>query len=362
MKKQKSKPEEAALLRQKAEEKLKLHRDVACNVSTNSTTEPDLLKLIYELEVHQIELEMQNEELVIAKEKAELAEEKYTELYDFAPSGYIALSKKGEILELNFAAAKMLGNERTKLIKKQFVFFVSVDTQTTFDLFLQDVFTSRVKQTCEVIIATEGNVPIYVNIDGIDSQNNEMILLTLNDITERIRAKKELVENEIRFRTLMESFDTVAVQGYGPNGITQFWNKASEKLYGYTQQEAIGRNLLDLIIPSEMKDGVTKAIQEMAETGKPIPSGELLLQHKDGSPVPVISHHAIVNVPGLVQELFCLDVDITARKQAETELQKRVDELELFHSLVVGRELKMIELKKEINELSKKLGEDKDRY
>ena len=97
MKKQNSKPEEAELLRQKAEEKLKLRRDIAYKVSTNSTTEPDMLKLIHELEVHQIELEMQNEELLIAKEKAELAEEKYTELYDFAPSGYIALSQKGEI-------------------------------------------------------------------------------------------------------------------------------------------------------------------------------------------------------------------------------------------------------------------------
>jgi two-component system, cell cycle sensor histidine kinase and response regulator CckA len=76
----------------------------------------------------------------------------------------------------------------------------------------------------------------------------------------------------------------------------------------YTQQEAIGRNLLDLIIPNEMKDDVTKAILEMAETGEPIPSGELVLKHKDGSPVPVISHHAIVRVPGHAQELFCLDV------------------------------------------------------
>ncbi|MDZ7822372.1 MAG: hypothetical protein U5N26_11555 [Candidatus Marinimicrobia bacterium] len=72
--------------------------------------------------MHQIELEMQNEELVIAKEKAEIAEEKYTELYDFAPSGYLSLTKDGKITELNFAAAKMLGKERLRL-QKQFVWF-----------------------------------------------------------------------------------------------------------------------------------------------------------------------------------------------------------------------------------------------
>jgi PAS domain S-box-containing protein len=329
MKRQNRKPEEAANLRQKAEEQLKLRRDVACNVSTNSTSGPNLPKLIYELEVHQIELEMQNEELVIAKEKAELAEEKYTDLYDFAPSGYMALSKNGEILELNFAAAQMLGKERSHMIKKRFEFLVSVDTQTTFNHFLLDVFTSKVKLSCEVIIATEGNLPIYVNIDGSVSKNNELCLLTLNDITERksaernlLEEKKHVEESEARFRNLMENIDTVAVQGYGPEGITRFWNKASEKLYGYTQQEAIGSNLLDLIIPSEMKAEVSKAMHKMSESGEPISSGELLLKHKDGSPVSVISHHEIVKVPGHAQELFCLDVDISERKKAEEEIKK----------------------------------------
>jgi PAS domain S-box-containing protein len=195
MKKHNSKPEEAALLRQRAEELLQ-RRAKAWLGSADTTSESDMQKLIHELEVHQIELEMQNEELVIAKEQAELAEEKYTELYDFAPSGYIALSKKGEILELNFAAANMLGKERSKLIKKQFDFFVSIGTQTTFNLFLLDVFTSKVKLSCEVIIATEGNLPIYVNIDGIVSQNNELCLLTITDITERKSAERNLLEEK----------------------------------------------------------------------------------------------------------------------------------------------------------------------
>jgi PAS domain S-box-containing protein len=190
MKKQNNNPEEAANLRQKAEELL--HRkDKACLDSTTAT-EHDVQKLIHELEVHQIELEMQNEELVIAKEKAELAEEKaklaeekYTELYDFAPSGYVVLSKEGEILKLNFAAASMLGKERIKLIENRFALFVSIDTQMTFNQFLQDIFTSKIKQSCEVIIATEDNFPISVNIEGIVSQNDEFCLLTVVDITER---------------------------------------------------------------------------------------------------------------------------------------------------------------------------------
>ena len=161
-----------------------------------------------------------------------------------------------------------------------------------------------------------------------DQGNVTQILGVLFDIDDQKKIEQDLLiakekaeESEARFRNLMENIDTVAVQGYGPAGITRFWNKASEKLYGYTQQEAIGLNLLDLIIPSEMKDGVTNAIFEMAKTGEPIPSGELVLKHKDGSPVSVISHHAIVKVPGHEQELFCLDVDITQRKLLLNELK-----------------------------------------
>ncbi|MCF8077419.1 MAG: PAS domain S-box protein [Desulfotignum sp.] len=164
------------------------------------------------------------------------------------------------------------------------------------------------------------------------------VTFTALDITERKQAEMALKESEERFRTLMENIDAVAVQGYGPDGTTQYWNKASERLYGYSQQEAIGRNLLDLIIPSEMKGAVVEEMREMAESGQPIPSGEMLLMHKDGSRVPVISHHAIVSVPGREQELFCLDVDITERKQAEEErenLRKQLNQAQKMES--VGR-------------------------
>ena len=97
-----------AILRQKAEELLKKKP-----LKTGSQlSEAEMLKLIHELEVHQIELEMQNEELMLANEQAEFATKKYTELYDFAPSGYFTLSKEGKIIELNLCGSQMLGKER----------------------------------------------------------------------------------------------------------------------------------------------------------------------------------------------------------------------------------------------------------
>lgn len=128
-------------------------------------------------------------------------------------------------------------------------------------------------------------------------------------------------DSEKRFCSLLQSIPSVAVQGYGPDGTTQYWNQASERLYGYRAREAIGRSLLDLIIPPEMQAEVTAAIAQMAETGEPIPASELSLMRKDGSRVPVFSSHAIVQTPGCPPELFCVDIDLTEIKRIEADLR-----------------------------------------
>ena len=159
------------------------------------------------------------------------------------------------------------------------------------------------------------------------------------DITERKQAEMALKESEERFRNLLQEIPSVAVQGYGPDGTTQYWNQASEKLYGYSAQEAIGRNLLDLIIPPEMRRDVAEAIRYMAETGQSIPAAELSLMRKDGTLVPVFSSHAIVNIPGRPQELFCLDIDLSERKLAEQEkmaLEQQFQQTQKLESLGVS--------------------------
>lgn len=148
-----------------------------------------------------------------------------------------------------------------------------------------------------------------------------MVVGAIKDVTERKLMERVLQESENRFRAILQHVPTVAVQGYAMDTTTQYWNTASEKLYGYEAREAIGRSLLDLIIPPEMREGVSQAIQQMAETGQPAPASELTLMRKDGTRVTVYSSHAIVSVEGHPPELFCLDVDLTDRKQAEEKLR-----------------------------------------
>lgn len=193
MNKRNRNPEDPAALRQKAEELLQRKQmKVKPPVS-----EADMLKLIHELQVHQIELELQNEELQAAKVKAELAEEKYTNLYDFATSGLLSLSAEGKILGLNFTAAKLLGRERSKLINCLLMLYISEETRPVFIQFFTNVGEGKPNENCEVTLSIDGKMPITVGLNGILCQNGELCLVTMVDITERKQADLQIeLKNE----------------------------------------------------------------------------------------------------------------------------------------------------------------------
>ncbi len=177
-------------LRQKAE-KLLIEKEKETQVPFPET---DSIRLIHELRVHQIELELQNEELTQAKEKAELAERKYTELYDFAPSGYLSLTQTGEIVELNISAERLLGKHRSSLIKSNFGFFVSSDRRSDYNDFLQKIFKTRLRQTCELKLEINDDCIKYVLANAITSSTDDNCRMTLTDITKSKEVEKDLIK------------------------------------------------------------------------------------------------------------------------------------------------------------------------
>jgi PAS domain S-box-containing protein len=191
---------ESEYLRQKAEEELKNRK------STNTIHEVDNLKLMHELQVHQIELEMQNEELVKAREVAEAAMEKFTDLYDFAPSGYISLYRDGNIVDLNFAAANLLGKDRKHLKNTRFGLFVHPESMELYNQALENAFIVKTKKSCELFLLSEKVSKICVHIDAIVSENTNLCLLTMIDITERKHLEDELQKALHQYKELNSYF------------------------------------------------------------------------------------------------------------------------------------------------------------
>jgi len=165
---------DAQILRLKAEEKLKAKKK-----TTKQVIESDIKKLLHELQVHQIELEMQNEELREANETAETALKKYTMLYDFAPLGYFTLEKDGSISELNFTGAEMLGEKRFSLVNSNFKLFIAESSHTVFDRFFSKIFESNTKDSCEVMLGYDGKPLCSVYIEGVVVGDDRKCLLSV---------------------------------------------------------------------------------------------------------------------------------------------------------------------------------------
>ncbi len=179
----------AEILRRKAEELLKNKK----SKEGSDVSEADVRRLIHELEVHQIELEIQNNELRHAWAQAEVATNKFSTLYDFAPIGYFTLSGNGRIIEANLTGSQLLGKERFHLINNQFGFFITDDTKPVFSLFLEKIFSSKNKETCEVTLSLHYNLKKFVQLAGILAENGKECLVTLNDIDSLKQAEAEIV-------------------------------------------------------------------------------------------------------------------------------------------------------------------------
>lgn len=188
-------------LRQQAEILLESRR----NGLQHDYAESDMLRLIHEMEVYQIELEIQNEELHHAKEQADIAAAKYADLYDYAPTGYFLLSRDSEIIELNLTLAKMLGKERSLLLDKRFGFFISEESRPVFNQFLSNVFNNRTKETCDVTIQVDERLPLHVSLSGIYDSKKDQCRLTVIDTNELFNSKSRLFQSEQRFMNLAKN-------------------------------------------------------------------------------------------------------------------------------------------------------------
>jgi PAS domain S-box-containing protein len=195
----------AARLRSRAEAHLREQKELKAVVTK---TGADSRRLLHELQVHQIELEMQNAELRQARDEREASLENYADLYDFAPVGYFTLTAAGVINQVNLTGTNLVGMERSRLVGRSFGMLVAPELRQIFYAFLKKVFASHAKASIDLAILGQSGQPLRdVNFRARPLPNGQECSVAIIDITESKLTESALRTSEERYRTLFNSMD-----------------------------------------------------------------------------------------------------------------------------------------------------------
>ena len=187
MSQKKDPPQDPAALRRAAEERLAESRRTGSVAPEDVTRE--LPRLVHELQVHQIELELQNEELRRARAEVEEGLARYTELYELAPVGYLTLTRDGTIQQMNLTGARLLGAERARLVGRRFGLLVGAEDRPAFAAFLAKVLDGGDTQVCEVTVGGGGATALTLELTGTASDGGPPCRVVATDVTDRKRAE-----------------------------------------------------------------------------------------------------------------------------------------------------------------------------
>ena len=358
--------------RAKAEKRLSLKKPLVPEVSPE-----DAEKLIHELRVHQIELEMQNDELRKAQEEIEVSRSRYADLYDFSPVGYFVFSKTGKILEANLTGAGLVRMERSSLVNGLFTSFIDERFRTVFREHLGAVLRSRGKERCELQLRRKEGRSVFASLESIsvkeednirirsavsditDRKRAEEEVLRLNaeleakvavrtaqleaankalkdEIAERTRAEEEIRQSEREFRAIFELSSVGMAQRDLSTGLIIRLNQKLCEMTGYSAKELLTRKDIMLTHPDyrerdqEVRAGVLKGESDTWLIEKQY-------VRKDGEVIWVqVNGRLIRDSSGRPFRTVAVIQDITERKQAEEAVADRTVQLERMNRKLVA--------------------------
>ncbi len=312
-------------LRNKAEQKLRYEK-----IPIQQKKEDDVLKAIHELHVHQIELEMQNEQLRQTQTELEVSRGKYTNLFDFAPIGYFVLDKKGSISEANLTGTSLLGIERNFLVKRPFALCVSKEHRDSFYLNRKEVFRTGTCRRCDLKMLRKGKEGFFAEllIEPVTDSDGEVThcRIAVIDITQRKKVEEELRKERNFSNAVLDTAGALVVILDKEGRITGF-NRECEKITGYASTEVLGRIIWEFLIPKEDFDGVKKTWDSLQAGGFPNKHENHWLA-KDGSKRLVAwTNTAITDSEGEIEFIIGTGLDITERREVEHAVLKSREDL-----------------------------------
>ena len=319
-------------LRHRAELRLNANR----KNQVQSLSKEDTRRQFHELEVHQIELEMQNAELKNTRDELEILLENYTDLYDFAPVGYFTLSADGAIQQVNLTGSILVGIERSRLVGRSFGMLLEASLRAPFACFLNQVFEGEANQCCEFELLTQGRPNRTVNIEARRLLNREECRAVVVDITAHKKAEDQMRVSEIRYRRLFEAAnDGILLLDPSTRKITDA-NPFMTELLDYPHEELVGKELFEIGL---IKD--ESASQEMFRKLKKsheVRYEDLPLESRAGR------HQEVEVVANLYQEndhsvIQCNIRDITERKQAEVASERLAAIVQSSDDAIIGKDL-----------------------
>ncbi len=292
----------------------------------------DIQDLIQKLHVHQVELEMQNEELRRTQWELERSRDRYADLYDFAPVAYLTVSETGMIMEANLTAAATLGVGRGQLIGQPLSRFVHERDQDAYYLHRRRLFEDREPQVWEMAMAREDGSPFWARVEARareDSQGRTVCRASLSDITERRRTEEALRQSEEKHRRLFETM-ALGVVYQAADGRIISVNPAAERILGRTFDQMQGKTSMDPHWGMIEEDGTA-----VSGTDHPamiaLRTGEMVGPVTRGVSRPDLKSHVWLRITAIPlsrsgeaapSQVYTTFEDITERKRVEEALRK----------------------------------------